>query len=364
MRLMWRLSLVVALCAGILASVLSCTKKPTKPKENPGLRLYISDVVASCIYAIDPDVDSVLDSLPDVDVLWMEISPDGKWLYGLNARRTAQSLLKIDTRTMEIAARREIVGGGGLALVDGGATLFRAAGGLLEFIDPETWEVRDTASLTLRDLASADTVSFVIGVSAPYVTCYNYLQKRVISAVGPFGIPGRPSAVIGDLSLHPSGKFGYGVIRDTPYEGWFVAFDTPSLAIKYIYPLSYDWGRAEPSPDGRYVLVTDPGPVMAPPTITGHFFVFDVAANQIVKIVDTDTLTLLEETERPAAVGEIVYSPDGAVAYISTGAGGSAQGPVLVFDMGKLEFVQCIRAPLRPPRQGVAAYDIAVGPEP
>jgi DNA-binding beta-propeller fold protein YncE len=74
------------------------------------------------------------------------------------------------------------------------------------------------------------------------------------------------------------------------------------------------------------------------------FFVYDNVEQNMARIIDTDTLSLFGGLPWPS-VSTIDFSPDGTEAYVSTGGNGWATGPVIVFDMGKLEFVRKIDMP-------------------
>lgn len=88
------------------------------------------------------------------------------------------------------------------------------------------------------------------------------------------------------------------------------------------------------------------------------FFVYDNVEQKMACIIDIDTLSLFGGFARPC-VTTIDFSPDGNEAYVSTGGNGWATGPVLVFDMEKLEFVRKIDMPFE-----WMPDPIVVGPEP
>jgi hypothetical protein len=69
--------------------------------------------------------------------------------------------------------------------------------------------------------------------------------------------------------------------------------------------------------------------------------VYDVDAQEVVRIIDMDTVTLAGTWGHN--VSWMDFSPDGAQAYISSGSFGI--GPILIFDMDNLAFVDRIDCP-------------------
>jgi len=333
-----------------------CSKKPTKPDVEAGLRLYVADCQTTNLYVIDPLGDSVLDSIPEMYPNWLLLTRDGKWFCMMNQRPDGFRVQKYDAVSLDLVGERA-VDGGYLAFVEREKTLLRAGSDIMEYIDPQTFAVVDIDSIRLRHIASADTVSFIVATDTAYqVICYAFGEKRFLSAAR-LALPSRPPCVVNWLSLAPSGREGYAIMHDSPVGGWFVVIDTPSLELKYWYRLQSFRGEAAPSPDGRYVLVTDPGDLPSPPTLIGDLFVYDVAANEIVKVIHTDTLTL---TGWRAAVSQMAYSPDGKLAFISTGSRCASTGPVLVFDMEKLAFIDRVVMP----HEVLSVGNVAAGPAP
>jgi len=335
-----------------------CSKKPTKPRVDVGVRLYVFDNHTTNLYVIDPDGDSAVDSLGEMYPMSVALAPDGKSLYVQNlAPGYVAHTYKIQTAPLQIIGELGQFGGT-LAFVRSGEILLRDTFSQLDYIDPKTFVISATDSLGLRELATSDTVSFVVGVGSDGSTvCYDFERKEILSSDS-LRLAGRPVAIVNHLSLHPSGKEGYAITHDSPELGWFFVFETPILKLKYSYRLQSFRGETAPSPDGSHVLVSDPGPLPSPPTTIGDLFVYNVTAQKVVKVIHTDTLALVDYP--PVAVSQMDYSPDGKIAYISTGSRGASTGPVLIFDMEKLAFVDRVHMPHEALRIG----EIAVGPAP
>jgi len=355
MRLMWRLSLVVALCAGILASLLSCAKKSTKPEEKKGLRLYTGGCPPIGLYAIDLETREVVDSLREGGGSPKVISRDGRLLFG----NTGYATIKFATHPLHEVAR--LAGGGGLNFIEDGTILLRSrtastgpsapVTGALEFIDPVSLKVTRVDSIPAYSVGSADTVGFVIFKDPQdRVVAYDFRNQRVLDADSIY-IPDGEHAIPFHLALHPAGTQGYGLFGDSYYRAWFIVFKTPSLELEEFYQLAHPFGDVAVSPDGGYVLFDDPGDTWHGYPGAG-FFVYDVQARTAREI----TIPVQRAVATPS---DIVFSPDGTKAYVSCGAATDVTIPVMVFDMAKLEFVDsvevsCVWAP----------GTIAVGPEP
>ncbi|MCP4707586.1 MAG: hypothetical protein GY869_03090, partial [Planctomycetes bacterium] len=179
-------------------------------------------------------------------------------------------------------------------------------------------------------------------------------NKQILAADSVF-LPGGSFAHGMRFALSPTGVRGFGIFGDSQHRAWFIGFKTPSLELEVFYQLVFKFGYIAVSPNGRYVLFDDPGDVSHGYPVK-MFFVYDNTEQEMVRIIDTDTLSLFEGLPFPA-VSTIDFSPDGTEAYVSTGGNGWATGPVIVFDMDKLEFVRKIDMPFE-----WAPDPIVVGP--
>lgn len=346
MRRFRRMTVICLVLVIALAYAFSCSK-PTKPEEPRGLRLYVVDNQTTNLYAIDPEADSVLDSLPNMVLADMVLSRDGSWLYATAFDYIDHHILKINTRILEITDRFDGAAGS-LTFLDNERILMRSLLDSVQFIDPQTFELNRVDRIELLPGASRDTLDFVVGYSRDLgMVVYDYIHGGVIAGnrenfAGP-----------NHVSIHPSGHEGYAVMTGTG--GWFVAFSVPDLVEKFRFGLNSSNGECAPSPDGRLVLVSDPGRLPVGPPV-GDLLIYDVAAGEITQRISTDTLTMLDPLYA-GAISQIEYSPDGSTAFISTGCGGFAAGPVLIFDMERLAFVGQVVMP----HEGLRIGKIAVG---
>ncbi|MFH2001215.1 MAG: hypothetical protein ABIK28_16150 [Planctomycetota bacterium] len=336
MRRFWRMTVICMVLGLGLGYAFSCSK-PTKPEEPKGVRLYVVEGWTNNIYVFDPQSKELLDSLDADYTLLMALSPDGQYLFTTHDAPPApgrQVMKKVQTETLEIVGEMPKIGE--MVFLEQGEILLRQGSGGLEFIDPISFQVTRVDSIALGGLASADTVGFILGVNSwGQLTAYDFRNKQVLDADSIYLSDGAMvrAAV---LALHPSGKNGFGIFRDSYQRSWFIDFTTPNLEIKYVYQLFLYFGDMVEAPDGRYVIFNDPGDVWH-----GYredkLYIYDVAGQQMLRIFDLDTLSVMQEypDAYPNSVG---FSPDGATAYF-----GLAYGPILVYDMKSLEFIDQIQ---------------------
>jgi len=237
--------------------------------------------------------------------------------------------------------------------------ILRSEGDYIEYLDPATLAVIgiDTIGIRSGTVAAADTVGFIIGRDEHLrLIAYDFRNKQVLAADSII-LPDNAFARGMQFALHPTGKQGFGIFRDSFQRSWFIGFKTPSLELEVFYQLVFPFGDVAVSPDGKYVLFDDPGDVPHGYPVK-MFFVYDNIQREMARIIDTDTLSLFGGLPWPH-VSTIGFSPDGSEAYVSTGGNGWATGPVIVFDMEKLEFVRRIDMPFE-----WMPDPIVVGPEP
>lgn len=327
-----------------------CSKNPTEPYRPTGVRLYLGEATTNNLYALNAVTNAVLDSIPNILPIDMVVSRDGSWLYVLHyLHGVNQGTVKIDASSFAIAAELPKFGFK-IAFLEHEHFLVRQGTWYLDFIDPVSFKILKTDSIPLTTFAATDSADFIVGAHRELgMVSYDYGRKEILFS------DNENFTGAHYLTLHPSGTAGYGIY--TGNVGWFVAYEVPSLDVNYRYPLSSHDGQCAPSPDGRYVLITDPGPMHR--YVLGVLHVYEVSSNEVIKTVSTDTLALADSVRR--ALTQIEYSPDGTSAYIAPGLYGAWNGPVLVFDMDKLEFID--RIMLAPDFEPTVS-DIAVGPRP
>jgi hypothetical protein len=344
-----RMIIPVACTAGFLILGLSCSKKPTKPSEPPRLRLFLGDARTNNLYAYDLETDSVLDSIGNMFPIDMVLSDDGKWLYVTHyLHEVNQGTAKINTATFEIVATQPDWGWN-QAFVDDDRLLIRQNPGCLDFIDPVSFELLDRDSTSLNAIAATDAANYLIGWNSKRgLVTYDYKQKKIILA------DSLHYSAAGFLTFHPSGNAGFGIFSGPMHSGWFVAFSTPDLEHKYSFHLEKNSGTCRVTPDGEYVLITDSWNMFD--GVTGNLYVYYVAANKVIETIRTDTLALTDSFA--AALTQIEFSQDGSLAYIATGGRGAIPGPVLIFEIETLSFID--RIDLWPESETVIS-DIAVG---
>jgi len=335
MRRFWPMTAIGLVLAVGLGYALSCSS-PTRPKEPKDLRLYVTEGWTNNIYVFNPESKTLLDSIYADYPIGMVLSPDGKYLFTAHDAPPApgrQVLKKIQTATLEIVGEMPRIGE--MVFLEHGGILLRQGSGGLEFIDPISFQVTRVDSIVLGGLASSDTLGFVLGVDSwGRLTAYDYREKKILAADSiyfPAGVLLRGMS----LALHPCGRNGFGIFRDPYQRAWFLQYTIPELRIEFTYQLVYGFGDIAVSPDGQYVLFNDPGDPWHGSSLH-KFYVYDVAQQQISRIFDTDTLALLQEFPN-SLIGDIIFSPDGSMAYASSGTDW-AYGPILCFDMEQLEF--------------------------
>jgi hypothetical protein len=325
---------IAVTCIGIfLVLGLSCSKKPTKPVEPMGLRMYLGDIRTNNLYAYDLETDSTLDSIGNMFPIDMILSDDGRWLYVTHyLHQVNQGTAKISTATFEVVATRPDWGWS-LIFVDHGRLMIRQNPGCLDFIDPVSFELLDRDSVSFGTIATSDGANYIIARhSKRSLVTYDY-EKKQITDTDSLHFP--PATY---LAFHPSGNAGYGIFTGANYTGWFIAFTTPDLEIKYTFLLEKSTGTCRVTPDEKLVLITDCWDMFY--GTAGNLYVYDIAANEVTKTIRTDTLALTDSFS--VALTQIEFSPDGDLAYIATGAGGVMPGPVLIFDMETLSFIDRI----------------------
>jgi len=285
------------------------------------------------LYAYDLETDSVLDSIGNMFPIDIVLSDDGKWLYVTHyLHQVNQGTAKINTATFEIVATQPDWGWN-LVFVDHGRLLIRQNPGCLDFIDPVSFELLDRDSTSFGAIAATDAANYIIGRHAKRsLVTYDYKQKE-ITLTDSLHFP--PATY---LTFHPSGDAGYGIFTGPYYTGWFIAFSTPDLDIIYTFLLEKSTGTCRVTPDGKHVLITDSWDMFY--GTTGNLYIYDVAANEVIKTIRTDTLALTDSFS--VALTQIEFSPDGNLAYIATGARGVMPGPVLIFDIETLSFIDRI----------------------
>jgi len=356
MRNLSRYVVAVITTCGLLAAGLSCAKKVTKHVEPPGVRLYIGDQITENIYVFDAISHELVDSLPDQSPLHMTISQDGQYIYTYDYRAAGGNhMKKLAASPLGEVARLPIKAVP--VLVESGQLLLVADFDTLRYVDPVSFQVIDKDTITLLPIFGSDTVGFVLGSDMDHrLIAYDYRRKMVITSEQK-SLPDGAKLRSFWLGLHPSGTEGYGLFKDSYSRSWFITFQTPSLELRNLYQIVLPYGQIAVSPDGRYVLFHDPGNVMLEYPV-GNFYVYDIGTEQVVRIVDMDTVTMAGVFGSNTSFMD--FSPDGAKAYISTGDWGS--GPVLIFDMDRLAFMDRIDCPY-----GCGKWlpdPMVVGPEP
>jgi len=321
----------------------SCCK-PTKHEEPKGLRLYAADALTRNLYIFDAQTGELLDSLPDYNTGELLLNSSGQYLYTVHFDDDWNATTrKTDMRLLAQVA--QAAGGSQLVFLENETLILRPHSDNVEYLDAATLALVgiDSVGMRMGTVASVDTVGFVIGIGEnERLIAYDFRNKRILAA---------DSVVLSDsafaygmaFALSPSGKQGFGIFGDSRSRAWFIGFKTPSLELEVFYQLVFRFGDVAVSPDGRYVLFDDPGDVPHG-YIVGMFFVYDNVERKMARIIDTDTLSLFGGVPWPC-VTTIDFSPDGTEAYVSTGGNGWATGPVIVFDMEKLEFVRKIDMP-------------------
>jgi DNA-binding beta-propeller fold protein YncE len=343
---MRRFRRMTVICLGLgigLGYALSCSS-PTKPTEPKGLRLYASEAVTKNLYVFDAKSGELLDSIPNGQTINMLLSADGQYLYSDHYDDDWNATTR-KTATKSLALVGEVSGGGQLVFLDQGSLILRPHSDNVEYFDAATLALVgiDSVGMRMGTVASADTVGFVIGVGEnERLIAYDFRNKQILAADSII-LPDNAFARGMQFALHPTGERGFGIFRDSFQRVWFIGFKTPSLELEIFHQLVFPFGDIAVSPDGRYVLFDDPGDVPHGYPVK-MFFVFDNVEQKMARIIDTDTLSLFGGLPWPS-VSTIDFSPDGTEAYVSTGGNGWATGPVIVFDMGKLEFVRKIDMP-------------------
>jgi len=261
------------------------------------------------------------------------LSDDGKWLYVTHyLHQVNQGTAKINTATFEIVATQPDWGWK-LVFVDHGRLMIRQNPGCLDFVDPVSFELLDRDSTSFGAIAATDAANYLIGWHPKRgLVTYDYDRREITLA------DSLHYSAAGFLTFHPSGNAGYGIFSGPQHSGWFVAFSTPDLEHKYSFHLEKNTGTCRVTPDGEYVLITDSWNMFD--GVTGNLYVYYVAANEVIKTIRTDTLALTDSFS--VALTQIEFSPDGEIAYIAAGGWGAKRGPVLVFDIETLAFIDRI----------------------
>jgi len=337
MRRFWRMT-VMCLVVGLgLGYAFSCSS-PTKPKEPKGLRLYVNEGWTNNIYVFDPETKTLSDSMYSDYAIGIILSPDGEYLFTTHDAPPApgrQVLKKIRTKDFEIVG--EMDGIGAMNWLEGGEILLRRRSRVIDYIDPVSLNVERSDSIAFRELAAADTLGFVIGTGVGSdwrLIMYNFRNKQIIAADSIY-IPNGALAYGLNLAMSRNGDRGFGIFRDSYQGSWFLEFTIPGFDVQTAFQLAYPYGEIAISPDNRYVLFSDPGDPWHGSALH-KFAVYDAAQQQIIHVIDTDTLTLLQYFP-DALIASITFSPHGSIAFMSCGNNG-ATGPILYFDMKKFEF--------------------------
>ena len=342
MRRYWRVTAMSLVLAVSLGYALSCSR-PTKPKEPKGLRLYVIDGSTNNIYVFDPKNKTLLDSMYADYCNGLILSEDGEYLFTTHDAPPMpgrQVLKKVQTETLEIVG--EMPGIGQLLFLEQGEVLLRQGLDKIDYIDPISFQITDSDSISLGRIGSFDTLGFIVGRDPDnQLTTYDFRNKQVLDADSVV-FPDGGFALSSTLALHPSGQHGFGIFRDSYQRAWFIDFTTPNIEIEFAFQIHHYFGDVAVSPDGRYVLFNDPGDPWHGNS-RHEFYVYDVSEQRIIHIIRTDTLALMQAF--PGGRTEsIAFSPDGSAAYVSCGLSG--EGPILYFDMINMAFTDEIHTNL------------------
>jgi len=327
--------LAIAIVSMLLLAIACDDDKPTEPTPPAELKdyvFYFNDAGYTDRYYRYFSESERADSLiiPYSSLNGLAVSADGSRLYLCDGSRTVVlSTDSFDVITEISCQSAEHVSVSPdnqyLAIIGDDIDIYHTADYTLLFHD--TNDVNCGAF-------SADSRSFyctgggdVDGLEEPYVYRID-LSDSAFHVQRRFFDEGRPYRVL--PSVDEAKWFLYTIFSNFVWA--FEVYDVSGDSLIFRDILEPGAGDIEITADGRYVFYSNPGNFQTGPPPPSYFTVFDVDANEILKLINTEEYAETAEDYLP--IGHLAITPDGRKLL---GVQGPSGGEMIVVDVATME---------------------------
>ena len=335
-----RFAVVVVACLGLMALFISCCDRenPIKPPpdtDTTDYKVYFADADHPYTYFAYHTASGVLDSftLPYRCDSGFAVSPDGTTMY----LHTAHSVVVVDLDSLTLRAEHTLeTKGNQMSISPDGAFLGVLHTELTIVRTSDFSVVYHGAAYSFNGIFSSDSKTFYCAT----IDEQNYIYLNRIRLGDSLSVDSTYFADGATWRIVPTRDESLWFLFLWIWNDYFVfdVYNTLTDSVVYRMGFAPGHGDMEITPDGRYVIFSQPGRLNSdvPPPL--YFTIFDVLRNRIYGEISTKGIA---DTISPNGlpVGEICITPNGRHLI---GLAGGGTGQLFDFDLISMRFVRYI----------------------
>jgi len=307
-----KLAVLIGVCLCLITLFISCCDDDNPVKPPPDIdtidyKVYFADASHPYTYFAYHTATKVLDSftLPYRCDSGFAVSPDGTTMY----LHTAHSVVVIDLDSLTLRAEHTLE-------TKGNQMSISPDGAFLSVLHTELTIVRTSdfsvvyhgAAYSFNGIFSSDSKTFYCAT----IDEQNYIYLNRIRLGDSLSVDSTYFADGATWRIVPTRDESLWFLFLWIWNDLFVfeAYNTTTDSVVYSMGFAPGHGDMEITPDGRYVIFSQPGRLNSdvPPPV--YFTIFDVARNNVYRRVTTEGIA---DTISPYgfAIGELCITPDG-----------------------------------------------------